>query len=74
MAFYCLGGEALLTTTDEELRFMRPLAHDLGATIDAPMHGHATALVGDVVRHCVWRQEHQRPSYDAPSYRERGPR
>ena len=73
-AFDCLGTEALLTTTDEELVFMRPLAHDLGATIDTPMQGQATALVGDVVRHCVWRQEQRSQNLGVPSYRERRPR
>jgi hypothetical protein len=55
-ALDCLGGEALVTTTDEELPFMRTLARDLGATIDAPSQGQTTALVGDVVRLCVWRR------------------
>ncbi|MEZ6016701.1 MAG: hypothetical protein R3F49_16405 [Planctomycetota bacterium] len=55
-SFECLGTEGLVTTTDEELAVLRPLAREVDATLDAPQHGQTSALVGDVLRHCAWRR------------------
>lgn len=55
-AFSCLGDEALVTTTDDELPVLRSLAVELGAVLDAPAEGRESALVGDVLRHCFWRR------------------
>lgn len=55
-ALECLVDEALVSTTDEEIQVIRPLSKELGGDIDTPADGRATALVGDVLRHCPWRR------------------
>lgn len=55
-AFSCLEREALVSTTDDELPVLRALAMELGANLGVPGDGRTSAVVGDVVRHCVWRK------------------
>jgi hypothetical protein len=42
----------VLTTTDEELQLVRPLARTRGWALEVPARGRRSALVGDVVRVC----------------------
>jgi hypothetical protein len=49
----------VLTTTDEELRLVRPLTLARGWTLEVPARGRLSALVGDVVRVC--RLERSQP-------------
>jgi len=42
---------ALLTTTDEELPHVRPVARALGLALDVPGTGRLSAIVGDPLRH-----------------------
>ena len=46
---------AVLTTTDEELEHVLPVARRLGLALEVPEHGRLSAVVGDPVRHCVLR-------------------
>jgi len=55
-AFDCLVGDALVTTSDEEQPVLRAAARELGATLDAPSDARESALVGDLLRHCLWRR------------------
>ncbi len=48
----CAAGPAILSTTDDELALLVPLARELGHGIDIPTSFRESALVGDRVRHC----------------------
>ena len=48
----CAAARCLLSTSDEELEILAPLALDLGWHIDAPDSGGLSAIVGDRVRFC----------------------
>ncbi len=55
-AFDCLVADALVTTSDEEQPVLRAAVRELGATLDAPSDARESALVGDTLRHCLWRR------------------
>lgn len=50
-----LGPPALLTTSDEELGMVLPVARRLGLALDVPAEGRLSAVVGDPIRHCLVR-------------------
>lgn len=54
-ALSCLVAGAVVSTTDEELAVLHPLARRLGARFDVPDRGRITSPVGDTVRHCRWQ-------------------
>lgn len=49
----CAAPASLLSTTDEELRVLRPIAKELGRALEVPRRGRTSALVGDIVRLCA---------------------
>ena len=51
-ALRCLRAPGWLTTTDEELRLVRPACAERGLALAVPAHGRLSAVVGDVVRAC----------------------
>lgn len=50
----------VLSTTDEELTLLRPLARDVGLELRLPREGVESAIVGDVVRFVRFRRTRER--------------
>jgi hypothetical protein len=62
----------LLSTTDEELQVLLPLARESGLSLNVPADGRVTAIVGDVVRHCRLSRAPERPRRRAARHRPHG--